>query len=80
MRVLFYSVSSFSSELSQKDGGAAMKKNEAILKRQEHRIKFKNKDMDFCFNWLLGISQVVGMSSGELFYIASGISDGNQAD
>lgn len=80
MRVLFYSVSSFSSELSQKDGGAAMKKNEAILKRQEHRIKFKNKDMDFCFNWLLGISQVVGMSSGELFYIASGIRDGNPAD
>ncbi|MGT2711415.1 alpha/beta hydrolase family protein [Streptococcus oriscaviae] len=57
-----------------------MKKNEAILKRQEHRIRFKNKDMDFCFNWLLGISQVIGMSSGELFYIASGIRDGNPAD
>lgn len=57
-----------------------MKKDEAILKRQEHKIKFNNKDMDFCFNWMLGIGQIVGMSAGELFYIANGIRDDNPGD
>lgn len=57
-----------------------MEKNGAILKRQEHKIKFNNQDMDFCFNWMLGIGQIVGMSAGELFYIANGIRDNNPAD
>lgn len=57
-----------------------MKENDAILKRQDYKIKFNNKDMDFCFNWMLGIGQMIGMSAGELFYIASGIRNGNPAD
>lgn len=57
-----------------------MKENDAILKRQDYKVKFNNKDMDFCFNWMLGIGQMLGMSAGELFYIASGIRDGNPAD
>ncbi len=57
-----------------------MKENEAILKRQEYKIKFNNKDMDFLFNWIMGIGYVVGMSAGEMFYIASGIRDGNPGD
>ncbi|MFM1613198.1 alpha/beta hydrolase family protein [Streptococcus mutans] len=57
-----------------------MKENNTILKRQDYKIKFNNKDMDFCFNWMLGIGQIIGMSAGELFYIASGIRDGNPTD
>ena len=57
-----------------------MKENDAILKRQDYKVKFNNKDMDFYFNWMLGIGQMLGMSAGELFYIASGIRDGNPAD
>ena len=41
-----------------------MKENNTILKRQDYKIKFNNKDMDFCFNWMLGIGQIIGMSAG----------------
>lgn len=33
-----------------------MKDSEVILKRQKYNIRFKNNDMDFIFNWVVGIS------------------------
>ncbi|HEY5137830.1 MAG TPA: CocE/NonD family hydrolase, partial [Methylococcales bacterium] len=48
-----------------------MKKSDKILKRQKYKIHFKNDDMDFNFNWLLGIGELFGMSHGELFFLAS---------
>lgn len=46
-----------------------MKKDEVILKRQSIKIFFKNEDIDFLLNWLLGIGEVFGLSHGELFYL-----------
>lgn len=48
-----------------------MQKNDRILKRQKYKIRFTNEDMDFTFNWLLGIGELFGMSHGELFFMAS---------
>lgn len=47
-----------------------MKKDDVILKRQSTQLFFNNDDVDFFFNWLLGISEVFGLSHGELYYIA----------
>ena len=47
-----------------------MQKNDKILKRQSSKIFFNNDDTDFLFNWLLGISEIFGLSHGELFYLA----------
>lgn len=47
-----------------------MKKNDKILKRQSGKIFFKDEDTDFLFNWLLGVSEIFGLSHGELFYLA----------
>jgi pimeloyl-ACP methyl ester carboxylesterase len=52
-----------------------MKNNDKILKRQKYKIRFKNEDMDFTFNWLLGIGELFGMSHGELFFLASQMKD-----
>jgi pimeloyl-ACP methyl ester carboxylesterase len=48
-----------------------MQNNDKILKRQKYKVRFKNEDMDFTFNWLLGIGELFGMSHGELFFLAS---------
>lgn len=48
-----------------------------ILKRQGTHVRFRNEDMDFTFNWMLGYSSLVGLSHGELFALASSIKDGN---
>jgi hypothetical protein len=48
-----------------------MKNTDKILKRQKYKVHFKNEDMDFTFNWLLGIGELFGMSHGELFFLAS---------
>ena len=50
---------------------------DAIIKRQSARTKFKNSDMDFAFNWVLGIGQIVGMSPGEVFAVAATIKGGD---
>ena len=39
-----------------------MKENEVIVKRQKCSTRFKNGDMDFMFNWTIGVSQIIGMS------------------
>jgi len=48
-----------------------------ILKRQGTHVRFRNEDMDFVFNWMLGYSSLAGLSHGELFALASTIQDGN---
>jgi hypothetical protein len=35
-----------------------MNKKDAILKRQNYNTRFKNDDMDFMFNWWVGVSQI----------------------
>ena len=44
-----------------------MDKNEVILKRQMYRTRFKNEDMDFMLNWMIGVSQIIGMSPSQVF-------------
>ena len=56
-----------------------MKKNEAILKRQKYSTRFKNEDMDFMLNWMIGVSQIIGMSPSQVFHAVQGIKDGDPA-
>ncbi len=56
-----------------------MKENEAILQRQKYNTRFHNSDMDFMFNWAIGISQVIGMTPSQVFYAVHGIKDGDPA-
>lgn len=48
-----------------------------VLRRQSTRTRFKNGDMDFALNWTLGVSQIIGPSSGEVFAAVSTIKDGD---
>ncbi|MBP2621878.1 alpha/beta hydrolase family protein [Streptococcus panodentis] len=57
-----------------------MKKSEEILKRQEQKIKYSNKDMDFMLNWVMGIGQQMGMSAAEVLLIADQIRNGKPKD
>lgn len=54
-----------------------MKKTEVIVKRQKFNTRFKNSDMDFMFNWAVGVSQIVGMAPSQLFYALHDIRDGD---
>ena len=56
-----------------------MKKNETILKRQKYSTRFKNEDMDFMLNWMIGVGQVIGMSPSQVFHAVQGIKDGDPA-
>ena len=57
-----------------------MKKSDEIVKRQGTRIRFHNKDMDFMFNWFIGLGAVIGLSHGELFNLVDGMKDGNAGE
>jgi len=57
-----------------------MNENKAILKRQKFNTKFKNEDMDFMLNWAIGISQIIGMSTSQIFYAIHDIKDGNPTE
>jgi len=57
-----------------------MKENEVIVKRQAVQTRFKNQDMDFTFNWFVGISQLFGLSASQIFYAVKDIRDGNASD
>lgn len=48
-----------------------------VLRRQSRRTKFKNSDMDFSLNLALGVSQVVGMSPGEVLAAVATVKDGD---
>ncbi len=54
-----------------------MKENEVIVKRQTITTRFKNADMDFMFNWAVGISQIIGLSASQVFYALHDIKDGD---
>ena len=54
-----------------------MKNSESILKRQKYHSRFKNGDMDFTFNWAIGISQLIGLSASQLFFAVKDIKDGD---
>ena len=56
-----------------------MKENEAILKRQKFNTRFKNEDMDFMFNWAVGVGQILGMATSQVFLAVHGIKDGDPA-
>lgn len=57
-----------------------MKENEVILKRQKQSTYFKNEDMDFMFNWAVGVSQIIGMSPSQIFHAIKNVNNGNAAD
>lgn len=50
-----------------------------LLQRSTVRFYFKNADMDFIFQWILGNSKFGGLDPGEAFSIASRITDGDPA-
>lgn len=54
-----------------------MNDNGTIIKRQSTRTRFKNTDMDFALNWVLGVGEVLGMSPGEVLAVAATIKDGD---
>jgi hypothetical protein len=53
--------------------------NTTMFKRSKTRMRFKNEDMDFVFQWLLGYHTHGGASFGELFQAANTIRDGDPA-
>jgi len=57
-----------------------MKAKDVILERQTIKTRFKNADMDFMFNWAVGVSQIIGMSASQIFYALHGIKDGDASD
>ncbi len=54
-----------------------MKESEVIVKRQNVNTRFKNSDMDFMFNWAVGVSNIIGMATSQLFYALHDIKDGD---
>jgi pimeloyl-ACP methyl ester carboxylesterase len=62
---------------AQRAEETAMQEQDVILKRQKYNTRFKNGDMDFMFNWALGVSQIVGMSPSQVFYAVHDIRDGD---
>jgi len=57
-----------------------MEQSEVVLKRQEFSTRFKNGDMDFIFNWFVGVSQIIGMAPSQVFLAVHGIRDGDAAE
>jgi hypothetical protein len=54
-----------------------MKENETIIKRQKFNTRFTNSDMDFMFNWAVGVSQIIGMAPSQIFYALHDVKDGD---
>ncbi|MEO8612762.1 MAG: alpha/beta hydrolase [Chloroflexota bacterium] len=54
-----------------------MRENEVILKRQKYSVRFKNEDMDFMLNWMVGVSQIIGLSPSQVFHAIHDIKDGD---
>ncbi len=48
-----------------------------VLRRQSRNTRFKSSDMDFSFNLALGVSQIVGMSPGEVLSTIVTVKDGD---
>ena len=58
-------------------GSPTMNNSDVILTRQAYNTRFKNGDMDFAFNWAVGISQVLGLSTSQIFRALRDVSDGD---
>lgn len=56
-----------------------MNEKQAIWQRQQVTTRFKNQDMDYMLNWALGVSQILGMSPGQIFYTIHDLKDGDAA-
>lgn len=54
-----------------------MKENDVIVARQKISTRFKNADMDFMFNWQIGVSQIIGMPVSQLYFALRDIKDGD---
>lgn len=54
-----------------------MTDQDVILQRQAYKLRFKNGDMDFAFNWGLGIGEIIGLSHGEIFNATRNIKNDN---
>jgi len=54
-----------------------MKENEAIVKRQKFNNRFRNADMDFMFNWAVGVGEILGLAPSQVFVAVHGIKDGD---
>lgn len=54
-----------------------MEKQQDVGKRQTHHYYFDNGTMDFAAGWLLGYSQIGGLSVGEIYDCLNKIEDGN---
>jgi alpha-beta hydrolase superfamily lysophospholipase len=62
---------------SSYDKGKDMGGRNEVLRRQSQRTKFSNSDMDFAFNLALGVSQIIGMSPGEVLAAVATVKDGD---
>lgn len=51
--------------------------DEALQRSNAIRYRFDDRDMDFIFQWAAGAAKTGGLDSGELFYLAAQISDGD---
>ncbi|MCE3201255.1 alpha/beta hydrolase family protein [Paenibacillus sonchi] len=54
-----------------------MKKQKDVGLRQKHHYYFKNGTMDFAVGWLLGYSQIIGLSPGEIYDCLNKVQDNN---
>ena len=54
-----------------------MNEENRILVRSKHRVRFANEDMDFNPTWVLGGSDFVDWSQGEVFFAAGQIKEGD---
>ena len=54
-----------------------MARQQEVLRRQSTRTKFRNGDMDFSLNVALGVSQIIGLSPGEVLAAAATVKDGD---
>jgi pimeloyl-ACP methyl ester carboxylesterase len=54
-----------------------MNTTQPIFKRQTRSIRFKNADMDFMLNWMIGITQIIGMSPAQVLAAVHGVRDGD---
>lgn len=54
-----------------------MNSNDVILTRQAHNTRYKNGDMDFAFNWAVGVSQLLGLSTSQIYRALRDVREGD---
>jgi hypothetical protein len=56
---------------------AATTQGANTFRRSSGKCYFDDEDMDLIFQWALGMAKTGGLDSGELFFVASRIQDGD---